>query len=296
MANKPIQKSEITSVVAKEANGNVQITFTIPYALVKNAEEETIKEFAKDIVVPGFRKGNAPLEKVREKVQKNELIQHALGHILPPALAEAVEKNKLRIAIYPKFELIKSEENENWEVRGTTCELPEIDLGNYKEAIKGAFRASNLWTPAKGEPEKPKEPTREEKEQLVVKTLLESIKIDVPQILIEEESDSRLSNLLARLEKLGLALESYLASSGKKPEDLKAEYAIQAKEAISLDLILTKIAEVEGLKVDEKEVEEALKMSQNTNTAHDDPESRKRLITSILKRRMALDFLINLTS
>jgi FKBP-type peptidyl-prolyl cis-trans isomerase (trigger factor) len=116
--------------------------------------------------------------------------------------------------------------------------------------------------------------------------------------LIEEEADSRLSNLLARLEKLGLALESYLSSISKKAEDLRADYAKQAKDAIALDLILSKVAQTEGIKIDQKEIDAALKMSQATNPgkneAAEDTENRKRLLESILKRRSALDFLIKL--
>jgi len=288
---------KITSVIAKESDGNIQITFTIPFSVVKAAQEETIKEFAKDAEVPGFRKGMAPIDKVAEKIPQNKLIEHSLSHILPKALAEAVTENKLKVAVYPKFELVSADEGKDWQIRGITCELPEVDLGDYKKAVTGASRASSLWTPDKGKPEEKKEPTREEKEQIVIKAILESVKVTVPKILIEEEADSRLSNLLARLEKLGLALESYLASIGKKAEDLRADYANQARQAITLDLVLTKIAEAEAIKVDQKEVDAALNMSQaakNKSENNEDAESQRRYIESILKRRSALDFLINL--
>ena len=290
---------KITSVIARESDGNIQITFTIPSNVVKSAQEETIKEFAKDAEIPGFRKGMAPIAKVAEKIPQSKLIEHSLSHILPNALSEAITENKLKIAVYPKFELISAEEGKDWQIRGVTCELPEVALGDYKKAVQGASRASTLWTPDKGKQDEKKEPTREEKEQLVVKTLLENVKITIPKILIEEEADSRLSNLLSRLEKLGLALENYLASIGKKAEDLRADYARQAKDAISLDLILTKIAETEGIKIDPKEVDAALGMSQAAKTdkseSPEDLESRKRLLESILKRRSALDFLVKLS-
>jgi FKBP-type peptidyl-prolyl cis-trans isomerase (trigger factor) len=289
---------KITSVIARESDGNIQITFTIPFSVVKTAKEETIKEFAKDAEIPGFRKGMAPPEKVAEKVSQSKLIEHSLSHILPKALAEAVTENKLKIAVYPKFELISADEGKDWQIKGTTCELPEVDLGDYKKAITGASRAESLWTPDKGKPEEKKEPTKEEKEQIVIKALLENVKVTIPKILIEEEADSRLSNLLARLEKLGLALESYLASMGKKAEDLRAEYANQARQAIALDLSLSKIAEAEAIKIDQKEIDAALNMSQAAKEGKDenpeDLESRKRYIESILKRRAALDLLISL--
>jgi FKBP-type peptidyl-prolyl cis-trans isomerase (trigger factor) len=287
---------KITSVIAKEDGGNIQITFTIPFAEIKKAKEETIKEFAKDAEIPGFRRGMAPIEKVAEKISESKLVEHSLGHLLPKALAETVTENKLKIAVYPKFELISAKENEAWQIRGITCELPVVDLGDYKKAVAGAIRSSSIIVPGKDNKEGE---SREKKEQTVIKAVLDSVKIKIPTILIEEEADSRISNLLARLEKLGLALETYLAQIGKKAEDLKGEYATQARDAISLDLILNKIAESEGIKINEKDVETALKMSQTGVEAKkesaEEIENHKRYLESILKRRGALDFLMNLS-
>lgn len=285
---------KITSVIAREDNGNIQITFTIPNAIVKATEDETVKEFAKDAEIPGFRKGMAPLSKVAEKISQNQLIEHSLSHILPKALAETVTENKLKIAVYPKFELISAKEGEDWQIRGVTCELPEITLGDYKTVVGGALRAESIIVPGTNN-----EISAEKKEQAVVKALLSTIKVTIPQILIDDEADSRLSNLLSRLEKLGLALESYLASIGKKPEDLRADYARQAREAITLDLALTKIAAEEDIKIDPKEIDSAMGMNQAINQPQDqtpeDLEQRRRLVESILKRRAALDFLIKLS-
>jgi len=292
MANKKITSGDkITSVIAKETDGNIQITFTIPFSEVKKAQDETIKEFAKDIEIPGFRKGMAPLAKAAEKIPQNQLIEHSLAHILPKALADAVIENKLKIAVYPKYELISAEEGKNWQIRGITCELPEVVLNDYKKVVGGALRADSLVVPGKDSKEAS---SPDKKEQIVIKTLLDSIKINIPKILIEQEADSRLSSLLSRLEKLGLALESYLSSIGKKVEDLRADYANQSKDAISIDLILNKVAETENIKIGDKEIEAALSMSQAAKETGEDLETRKRYIESILRRRGALDFLMKL--
>jgi trigger factor len=184
--------TKITSVVAREDNGNIQVTFTIPFEIIKKAQDETIVEFAKDVEIPGFRKGNAPLDKVAAKIPQNTLLEHSLGHILPKALGEAMEEHKLKLAIYPKFELVSAKEGEAWQIKGITCELPEVTLSDYKKDIPGELRAISIK----------KEPTREEKEQAVIKYLVTNTKVSVPTVLIEEEADGRLSNLLARLEKL----------------------------------------------------------------------------------------------
>ena len=267
-------QSKITSVVAKETDGNIQITFTIPFVVIKKAQDDTLVEFAKDAEIPGFRKGKAPLDKVAAKISQSALMEHSLGHILPKALGEAINEHKLKLAIYPKFELVSAENEKDWQIRGVTCELPEVELGDYKSIIKNT---------------KPHSAKASRGEEEVIKILLETVKINIPKILIEEEVNGRLSNLLARIEKLGLALEGYLTSVGKTVESLRAEYEVQAKEAITLDLALSKIGEEENLKVSEKEITEALKVSDAK-----DGEDRKRLIESILKRRKALDFLMKL--
>lgn len=288
---------KITSVIAREADGTIQITFSIPFNLIKEAQDDTVAEMAKDVEVPGFRKGNAPLDKVKAKIPENTLIEHSLGHLLPKALAESIDEHKLKLTIYPKFELIKAKDNEDWEIRGTTCELPEIKLGDYKKFVAGELRSASIVTSAKGDDKDiAAAQSSEKKEQAVIKALLENIKFTIPKILIEDEVTSRLSNLLARIEKLGLSLDGYLASIGKTVDSLRTEYEAQAKDAISLDIILTKISEAEKLTVKPQEIEQALKMSQNASPSENtaDIENKKRLYESILKRRQALDFLINL--
>lgn len=271
---------KITSVVSKEDNGNVSIIFTIPIEIVKKAQDEALVHLGENIEIAGFRKGKAPIEKVKEKVSQSQLIEHSLSHILPEALGTAMTEHKLKLAMYPKYELVKADEGKDWEVKATSCELPEVKLGDYKEKVAGEIRSASLK----------KELTKEEKESVVLKALIENIKLTIPSVLIEEEANSRLSQLLARLEKLGLALENYLASVGKKAEDLKADYALQAKDAISMDLILNAVAIDQNIKITKEEIENAIKMSNQQNT----DESQKLLVESILKRRAALDKLLNL--
>ena len=219
---------KVTYVVAKDKDGTIQITFTIPFKDIKKSREIAAKEIGKDIELPGFRKGMAPLDKLLAHIPQNTLIENTLRTILPEALGEALKEHKIRPAIYPKFELISVKEDENWQVRGITCELPEVKLGNYKKIISDATKTDAIWTPGSKESDKKvdkkKELTREEKEQKVIKILGESIKIAIPKPLIEEEVNRRLSDLLQRIEKLGLTLEAYLASIGKTADEIRKDY------------------------------------------------------------------------
>jgi trigger factor len=288
-------QKEITSTLAKGEDGSIQITFTVPWANIESAKTHAVGELAEETEVPGFRKGKAPLEKVKAHVSDAAVIEKALGHLLPAALGEALKTYKLKPAIYPKFELVSAKEGEDWQIRALTCELPEVKLGDYKAKLAGEARAKGIWTPAKAE-SKDKGPTKEEKEQTVLRILLDEIKLDIPRLLISEEVDSRLAGLLERTERLGLSLEAYLSSIGKTPETIRQEYEIQARNTIALELILNNIAQEEGIKISDSQIDEVISsssQSQEAKTRLNNPEQR-RLISSFLARRAALDSLLNI--
>ncbi|MEJ2347947.1 MAG: trigger factor [Patescibacteria group bacterium] len=292
MAAKTQKKEKTSPAIAKSKDGTIQITLKIPFKEIKAARETAAREIGKNLEISGFRKGKAPLSKLLANIPENTLIEQTLRLILPKLTAKVVKENKLKIAIYPRFELISAEEGKDWQVRAITCEIPKVELGDYKKIVKKSVKGSELWTPDKKEEKK--EVTKEEKEQRAVTALLENIKVDIPKPLIDSETEKRLAQLLERIEKLGLTLESYLSSIGKKIEDLRLDYEKQAVEAIKLDLILFKIAEEEKIKVSREEVDKAMQIFVNSGESPKALEERKMVIESILKKRAALDALTSL--
>jgi trigger factor len=106
-------------------------------------------------------------------------------------------------------------------------------------------------------------------------------------LLIQEEVNSRLSQVLQRIEKLGLTLEGYLKSVGKDPEGLRKEYEIQAKDAISLELILNEIANSEKIEVEENEVLELIKTTgEKLEKVNDE---QKSILKRVILRQKALE-------
>lgn len=273
------QVDKITSTVATTEDGGVQITFTVPKKVIDTTQEKVIADYGKTVTLPGFRKGKAPVEKIKAKMGESELTQKTLAQILPQAYSEVIQKEKIRPITYPKFELLS--QADTWQVRATTALFPEIDLGDYKKVIEGALRSGSLK----------RELNKDEKEQKVIKTLLETVKVKLPKLLIDEEVNTRLSSLLSRIEKLGLSLDSYLTSIGKTGQGLREEYEKQVKEGITIELTLNKIADLEGVEVTEKEVDEAIKA-----TGVDTPQNPEQriVVKSVLRRRSALDRLMSL--
>ena len=125
---------------------------------------------------------------------------------------------------------------------------------------------------------------------------MKSAKVKIPKILVSEDVESRLSQLLGRLEKLGLDLESYLASIQKTPQTLREEYEKQSQESLSIDLILNKISEIEKTEVTEDEIKSAVSAYSSDDKTMEilaKPE-QQILIRSVLRRRKTLENLISL--
>ncbi len=281
-------------VVAKSPDGSVQINFTIAFEVIDKARSKAVLELVKDVEIPGFRKGNAPVEKAAEKLSKEKVLEKTLLSIIPDLLAKAIEEEKLKPATYPKIELIKADENEPWEVRVVTCELPKIELPDYKKAIMDMASSASIIKPGDAK-EGPVELTRDDKINKIIMLLLDLVKVVIPQVLVEEEVNARLSSLLARIEKLGLNLEGYLASVGKNPESLRKEYQGEAERAIALELILNEIAQNENIDVTPEKVEEAMKATDDAHGhSHPHDEQQRNVVRSILRRSAVLDSLVAL--
>lgn len=291
---KKAEKIDQSVVVSRTDDGTVQLTFTINWEEVRVSLDKSAKKLGEGITVPGFRAGKAPLDVVSSHIPREKLVQETIGMILPPLITKAYKDNNIVPVMYPRIELLHAHDNENWEVRATTAQFPEVKLGDYKKIVKEAIEKSAIWTPGK-DSEKPKEPTTEEKENSALRALITSIDLRLPAVLVEEEANHRISNLLSRLEKLGLSLENYLATQKKDPESLRAEYAQQATEALKIELILGKIAEEEKLTVTEPEIHsfgEALMADPKRAKGGLTEEDHANIRTLLLKRK-AIESLVS---
>jgi len=257
---------KITSKIERKDTGNIEILYTIPADLIISTKNEVVKELGKDITLAGFRKGMAPISKVESSIPQDKLNEHILSHILPSAFADSVKEEHLKPAMYPKFEAIKIGQGSDWEIKAITCELPEVKLKDYKKKLKSK--------------------TVDE----AIKELPQIIDLKIPQLLVDEEVNERLSQLLARIEKLGLQLEGYLRSVGKTVEQLRDEYQKQSHDAISLELILNEIANEEKIDASEKEIDDFIKTTGSDSTKISD--EQRKMLKRVVVRRKALEKIV----
>ena len=281
------------SILARTETGEIQLTNTIPVNEIQKAYEEAFDAIARETQMPGFRKGMAPKKLVEEKTDKTKIYEQVLQKIVPQAYLEAVKEHKISPVIPPKVELLKAKEGEDWEVRATTCEKPKVQLGDYKEEIRKALSPTKIWTPEnKQETDEKKETTEDEKTQKVIEVLLQTAKVDLPNLLVEDELTRTLSNLLSQTEKLGLTIDQYLSSIGKTVEELRGEYRTKIENDLKLQFILNAVIDEEKINVEDKEVDALIEASGDEKIKQDlNSPLNRAYLQGILARRKALDFL-----
>ena len=281
------------SALNRLEDNTLELTITIPWKNISESYGQTLKNLAQKIEIKGFRKGKAPVEKVEEKLGKQEIYEEVLKEILPKVYLETIKKHNLKPIVNPQISVISLQENKDWQIKATTCELPEIELGDYQQAVKKNLSSEKIWIPGKDkQPEKENENQRLEK---IFQALLKNTKVKLPGILLQEEVNRMLSRLIDQTARLGLTVEQYLASVGKTTEIIKKEYQVQAEQTLKLEMILSEIGNKEKIEVKEEEIDKMIEAipDQELKKSFDNQEQRA-YVRQLLRKRQVIDNLSKL--
>jgi len=276
---------DIKSTIKRLDDGTIDIAVVLSWSLVKKTQEEVIEEHVKDASVPGFRKGKAPRKLIEESLDKGHIKEDVLRKLLPQAYANAVKEHKITPIISPKIHVQKLDDEKDWEFSAQTCEMPKIDLGKYKDEVKKVTSKSKIEVPGK---EKIAVSFEE-----ITKSLLDSIKLSIPSVILEQEVEKLLAQTLDEIKRLGLTLDQYLASTGKTIESLREGYRLKAANDVKIEFILQEIAKAENIIVEDKEINEAVSTAK-TPEEKQNLEQNRYLLASIIRQQKTLDFLKNL--
>lgn len=251
----------------------------------KKALETTIKEVASQTTIKGFRKGKAPLHLVQKEIDKQKLYNDVLRKLLPKTYTMAVKQHNLQPIISPKVTPISTKEGEDWKFKAVSCERPDIKLNDYQKQVKGALAKEK----------KDKKPSYDEKMQKVTNALLENIKVEVADILLEDEMNRMLTRLLDQVNNLGMTIEQYLSSKATTIEKLRTNFRNQANKTLQLEFILQAIVVDRKIKIEKEEIDKMIKAAPDKKIQEKlNTPTEKAYIASILAKRKVLDFLTTL--
>ncbi len=109
---------------------NYEITLNVNSKDLANLEKEVLKWFQKNMDIPGFRKGNVPLDVVKDKVQDHYLKMGVYEQAIHEWLDKLVEDNEDIDFIGNIYDL-NPEEDEDWlTLTFKLDEYPEVEIVN----------------------------------------------------------------------------------------------------------------------------------------------------------------------
>lgn len=92
----------------------------------------------------------------------------------------------------------------------------------------------------------------------IVNKLVENAKVDIPQVMIENETDRILMDFAINLRMQGLNIETYLKFKQMSFEDFRAEFKERAAENVKSSLILEEVGKRENIQVTDEETDDAI--------------------------------------
>ena len=108
-----------------------KLTVEVPFEELKPSLDAAYQKIAKQINVPGFRRGKVPPQVIDRQVGRGVVLDEAVNDVLPKAYVEALEENNLTPLAQPEIEVTKFEDNDALEFTAEVDVKPEIDLPAY---------------------------------------------------------------------------------------------------------------------------------------------------------------------
>jgi len=271
----------------------------IDWEIINVKQEESFAELMALVTAPGFRKGKAPKDVASQFINPEKVYERVVRKILPEMYKELIDKENLKPVVTPSVELTEAKANMPWKLTVQVAEIPEVKLKDYKpqisalhkKAIDDKSKATDVTDSSSND-----KPTKDPKAKTlaplsqVFTTLLANAEVDIPDLLIAEEVNRRLSQLVEDVRKVGMTVDQYLSSKQMTLDVLKANITKDSDEMYKLEFILAKIAEIEKLAVEQAELEAIMA---NARTAKEKEIAKSNLAwyETLLRKQKVIDFL-----
>lgn len=138
-------------------------------------------------------------------------------------------------------------------------ELPEVNDDFIKEAVGAeSVEAYKKETRERLEKQNADRAERELEDQ-ILKGITANSKMEIPEALIENQTERMIEEFAYRLSYQGLKFEDYLKYTNKTIDDCKKDYREQAEQTVKSQLVVDKIITSNDIKATEEEIEQRVK-------------------------------------
>ncbi|MFT3871140.1 MAG: trigger factor [Nocardioides sp.] len=103
----------------------------VPFEELKPSLDAAYQQIAKQINVPGFRRGKVPPLMIDRHVGRGAVLDQAINEVVPQKYVEALQENSLVPLAQPEIEVTRFEDNETLEFTAEVDVKPEIVVPDY---------------------------------------------------------------------------------------------------------------------------------------------------------------------
>jgi trigger factor len=109
-----------------------KLTVEVPFEELKPSLDAAYQQIAKQINVPGFRRGKVPPTVIDRQVGRGAVLDQAINDALPKMYVEALQENSLEPLAQPEIEVTRLEDNDTLEFTAEVDVKPEITVPDYE--------------------------------------------------------------------------------------------------------------------------------------------------------------------
>ena len=108
-----------------------KITVEVPFEELKPSLDAAYQAIAKQINIPGFRKGKVPPPIIDRQVGRGAVLDQAINDALPTLYVQALQENELQPLAQPEIDVTRLEDNALLEFTAEVDVRPHIELPAY---------------------------------------------------------------------------------------------------------------------------------------------------------------------
>jgi len=117
----------------------VKFSITVPGQEINRQIDEVARNYSTDIKLPGFRKGNVPVDIIKKRYNK-AISDEALNKIVEHFIYEKIQKDKLRIASRPMIEKLDYQEGQDLKAEVMVEVFPEVKAPDLSKLEVKVFK------------------------------------------------------------------------------------------------------------------------------------------------------------
>ena len=110
----------------------IKLEITVEAKRFGEALKKSIAKNSKNMNIPGFRKGKAPMSIIKKMYGEGAFFEDAINFCCDDTYPEALKQHDISPLDYPQIDIIQIEEGKDFIYNASVVVTPEVEVGQYK--------------------------------------------------------------------------------------------------------------------------------------------------------------------